>query len=81
LIGSGGVKRRVAPAAGGYVIVAVVAIFALAAPLVASYSPITADPSVYLLPPSFSHLFGGGPLPLQLMPEAEHRECARGTLT
>jgi len=44
--------------AGGYVIVAVVAIFALAAPLVAPYSPITADPSVYLLPPSFSHLFG-----------------------
>ncbi len=44
--------------AGGYIIVAVVAIVALAAPLVAPYSPITADPSVYLQPPSFFHLFG-----------------------
>jgi ABC-type dipeptide/oligopeptide/nickel transport system permease subunit len=41
----------------GYVIVAVM-IFALAAPLIAPYSPITTDPSAYLLPPSFSHLPG-----------------------
>ena len=33
-------------------------IFALAAPLIAPYSPVTADPLAYLLPPSFSHLLG-----------------------
>jgi peptide/nickel transport system permease protein len=42
----------------GYVIVAVMTIFALAAPLIAPYSPLIADPSGYLLPPSFSHLLG-----------------------
>jgi len=44
--------------AAGYVIVAVVTIFALAAPLIAPYSPVTADPSAYLLPPGFSHWLG-----------------------
>jgi hypothetical protein len=42
----------------GYVIVAVMTIFAPAAPLIAPYSPITADPLAYPLPPSFSHLLG-----------------------
>jgi peptide/nickel transport system permease protein len=44
--------------AGGYIIVAVVTVVALAAPLIAPYSPITADPSVYLQPPSLAHPFG-----------------------
>jgi peptide/nickel transport system permease protein len=44
--------------AAGYVIVAVVTIFALAAPLIAPHSPVTADPSAYLLPPGFSHWLG-----------------------
>jgi peptide/nickel transport system permease protein len=42
----------------GYVTVAAMTTFALAAPLIAPYSPVTADPSAYLLPPSFSHLLG-----------------------
>jgi peptide/nickel transport system permease protein len=42
----------------GYLIVAVMTIFALAALLIAPYSPVTADPLAYLLPRSFSHLLG-----------------------
>jgi peptide/nickel transport system permease protein len=44
--------------AAGYIIVALVALVAALAPLIAPYSPITADPSVYLQPPSTSHIFG-----------------------
>ncbi len=44
--------------AAGYVIVALIALVSLGAPVIAPYSPITADPSVYLQPPSLAHLFG-----------------------
>jgi peptide/nickel transport system permease protein len=44
--------------AAGYIIVGAVTVIAAAAPLIAPYSPITADPSVYLQPPGLSHLFG-----------------------
>jgi len=44
--------------AAGYIIIAVVTVVAVMAPLIAPFSPITADPSVYLQPPSLSHLFG-----------------------
>jgi peptide/nickel transport system permease protein len=44
--------------AAGYIIITVVAAVAVTAPLIAPFSPITADPSVYLQPPSFSHPFG-----------------------
>ena len=44
--------------AAGYVIVLIVTIICIAAPAIAPYSPVTADASVYLQPPSLSHLFG-----------------------
>jgi peptide/nickel transport system permease protein len=44
--------------AAGYVIVLIVTIICIAAPAIAPYSPVTADASVYLQPPSSSHLFG-----------------------
>ncbi len=44
--------------AAGYVIVTVVVLVAIAAPVIAPYSPITADPSVYLQSPSLAHPFG-----------------------
>lgn len=44
--------------AAGYVVVALVTVVAVAAPLITPYSPITADPSVYLRPPGLSHPFG-----------------------
>lgn len=44
--------------AAGYIIIALVAIVTLLAPLITPYSPITADPSVYLQPPGLSHPFG-----------------------
>jgi peptide/nickel transport system permease protein len=50
---------RVHPAyAAGYVIVLIIALVAIGAPAIAPYSPITANPSVYLLAPSLSHPFG-----------------------
>lgn len=42
----------------GYVIVFVVTLLALLAPWIAPYSPITADPSRFLEPPSWSHWLG-----------------------
>ena len=42
----------------GYAIVAIVIIVALFAPWLAPYGPMTADPSVYLLPPGGSHVLG-----------------------
>jgi len=42
----------------GYAIVAVVVLVAIAAPLISPYSPITADPTVYLQGPSLAHPFG-----------------------
>jgi len=42
----------------GYAIVAVVCLVALFAPWLAPYGPMTADPSVYLLPPDGSHVLG-----------------------
>lgn len=42
----------------GYLIVAVVTILALLAPWIAPYSPITADPSRFLEPPSWAHWLG-----------------------
>ncbi|WP_445504273.1 ABC transporter permease [Microvirga sp. G4-2] len=42
----------------GYIIVVVVTIAAIFAPLIAPYSPIEADPTQFLQPPSWSHLFG-----------------------
>src|SRR5262249_5271454 len=42
----------------GYTIVAVVCLVALFAPWLAPYGPMTADPSVYLLPPGGSHVLG-----------------------
>lgn len=42
----------------GYVIVIVVTSLALLAPWIAPYSPITADPSRFLEPPSWKHLLG-----------------------
>jgi peptide/nickel transport system permease protein len=44
--------------AAGYVIVLIVITICIAAPAIAPYSPVTADASVYLQPPSPSHLFG-----------------------
>jgi peptide/nickel transport system permease protein len=44
--------------AAGYAIVAVVVLVAIAAPVIAPYSPITADPTVYLQSPSLAHPFG-----------------------
>ena len=44
--------------AAGYLIVVIVSAVAVGAPLVAPHSPITADLSVYLQPPSISHPFG-----------------------
>lgn len=44
--------------AAGYAIVTIVVVVAVAAPLIAPYSPITADPSVYLQAPSLAHPFG-----------------------
>lgn len=44
--------------AAGYAIVLIVVVVAIAAPLIAPYSPITADPTVYLQPPSLAHPFG-----------------------
>jgi peptide/nickel transport system permease protein len=44
--------------AAGYVIVALIVVLAMSAPVIAPYSPITADPSVYLQPPSLAHPFG-----------------------
>lgn len=44
--------------AAGYIIVAVITLAAIGAPVIAPYSPITADPAVYLQPPSLSHFFG-----------------------
>jgi peptide/nickel transport system permease protein len=42
----------------GYTVVLVVAITALVAPLIAPFSPVTADANVYLQPPSLAHWFG-----------------------
>jgi peptide/nickel transport system permease protein len=42
----------------GYGIVATVVVIALLAPWLAPYGPMTADPSVYLLPPGGNHLLG-----------------------
>jgi peptide/nickel transport system permease protein len=44
--------------AAGYVIVLSVALVATVAPIIAPYSPVTADASVYLQPPTWSHLLG-----------------------
>ena len=44
--------------ATGYAIVTIVVVVALAAPVIAPYSPITADPAVYLQGPSLAHPFG-----------------------
>lgn len=42
----------------GYIIVFVVILLAVLAPWIAPYSPITADPSSFLEPPSWKHWFG-----------------------
>jgi peptide/nickel transport system permease protein len=42
----------------GYLTVLMVVFVAIGAPLIAPYSPITADANVYLQPPSLTHLFG-----------------------
>jgi peptide/nickel transport system permease protein len=42
----------------GYAIVVVVVVIGLLAPWLAPYSPVTADPSRYLLPPSWAHPMG-----------------------
>ncbi|MEO8629462.1 MAG: ABC transporter permease [Betaproteobacteria bacterium] len=42
----------------GYIIVFLVTVLAVFAPWIAPYSPITADPSRFLEPPSWSHLLG-----------------------
>ncbi|WP_414474749.1 ABC transporter permease [Microvirga sp. M2] len=42
----------------GYLIVVTVACAAFLAPIIAPYSPIEADPTQFLEPPSWSHLFG-----------------------
>jgi peptide/nickel transport system permease protein len=42
----------------GYAIVTAVIVIALFAPLIAPYGPVTADPSVYLLPPGGGHILG-----------------------
>jgi peptide/nickel transport system permease protein len=42
----------------GYVIVLTVALVAAVAPIIAPYSPLNADASVYLQPPTLSHLLG-----------------------
>jgi peptide/nickel transport system permease protein len=42
----------------GYAIVALVIVIAILAPWLAPYGPMTADPSVYLLPPGSSHVLG-----------------------
>src|SRR5690349_5797181 len=42
----------------GYLIVVSVACAALLAPVIAPYSPVEADPTQFLEPPSWSHLFG-----------------------
>ena len=42
----------------GYAIVAIIIIVAVFAPWLAPYGPMTADPTVYLLPPGGSHLLG-----------------------
>ena len=44
--------------AAGYVIVLTVALVAALAPFIAPYSPVNADASVYLEPPTFSHWLG-----------------------
>src|SRR6266481_8356013 len=44
--------------AAGYVIVLTVAVVAAVAPLIAPYSPVNADATVYLQPPTWSHLLG-----------------------
>jgi peptide/nickel transport system permease protein len=42
----------------GYVIVLTVALVAAVAPIIAPYSPVNADASVYLQPPTLSHVLG-----------------------
>jgi len=42
----------------GYVIVAIVIVIAVFAPWFVPYGPMTADPTVYLLPPDGRHLLG-----------------------
>src|SRR5260370_34917071 len=44
--------------AAGYIIVLTVALVSIAAPAIAPFSPINADASVYLQPPTVSHLLG-----------------------
>ena len=44
--------------AAGYAIVLAVTLISIAAQVIAPYSPVTADATVYLQPPSLSHLFG-----------------------
>jgi len=44
--------------AAGYIIVLTVALVAAVAPLIAPYSPVNADASVYLQPPALSHVLG-----------------------
>jgi peptide/nickel transport system permease protein len=42
----------------GYFTVLIVTVVSIVAPVIAPYSPVTADASVYLQPPSLSHFFG-----------------------
>src|ERR1700736_744578 len=44
--------------AAGYVVVLTVALVAAVAPVIAPYSPVNADASVYLQPPTLAHVLG-----------------------